>query len=277
MKKLFTLIAATLMAVGAQAQEKLALDKDATYTDEQVLNSTNASVTLGKDQKNAAYDFENAATDGKYLTDFIVACKDKDGKDINGVVAIHGGNNPKDGTTGNTGSGIDCTSTKTSASLPQSGTFYVFKAAKAGKVQFGMVLNSGKAFYVIDANEITEDGGKKRVALPASNITDYVIKDANGTAVEVTINDVNKGGGTVANKVLGFAEFKVEANHPYYIFCTGSKLSFFGYIFTGTDGIKETVSAKTAQNGVSYNLAGQKVDGTYKGIVIKDGKKMIQK
>ncbi len=30
MKKLFTLIAASLMTVGAQAQEKLALDKDAT-------------------------------------------------------------------------------------------------------------------------------------------------------------------------------------------------------------------------------------------------------
>ncbi len=34
---------------------------------------------------------------------------------------------------------------------------------------------------------------------------------------------------------------------------------------------------KTAENGAMYNLAGQKVDASYKGVVIKDGKKMIQK
>ena len=47
------------------------------------------------------------------------------------------------------------------------------------------------------------------------------------------------------------------------------------------DGSEETTAIKDVKNvvedGVIYNLAGQKVDANYKGIVIKNGKKMIQK
>ena len=44
----------------------------------------------------------------------------------------------------------------------------------------------------------------------------------------------------------------------------------------GTTGIN-TIEADKAQNGVIYNLAGQKVDNSYKGLIIKNGKKMLQK
>lgn len=43
-----------------------------------------------------------------------------------------------------------------------------------------------------------------------------------------------------------------------------------------TDGIT-TINAAEKFNGASFNLAGQKVSGSYKGVVITDGKKMIQK
>ena len=47
------------------------------------------------------------------------------------------------------------------------------------------------------------------------------------------------------------------------------------------DGSEETTGISTvksiANEGVIYNLAGQKVDANYKGVVIKNGKKMIQK
>ena len=42
------------------------------------------------------------------------------------------------------------------------------------------------------------------------------------------------------------------------------------------DGI-ETVQSTKVQNGAFYNLAGQKVDASYKGVVIMNGKKMLQK
>jgi hypothetical protein len=44
--------------------------------------------------------------------------------------------------------------------------------------------------------------------------------------------------------------------------------------FTGIESIKTT--AKVYDDAI-YNLAGQKVGKDYKGIVIKNGKKMIQK
>lgn len=44
----------------------------------------------------------------------------------------------------------------------------------------------------------------------------------------------------------------------------------------GTTAIN-TIEADKAQDGVIYNLAGQKVDNSYKGLIIKNGKKMLQK
>ncbi len=36
-------------------------------------------------------------------------------------------------------------------------------------------------------------------------------------------------------------------------------------------------AAASALKGAAYNLAGQKVGNDFKGVVVKDGKKMIQK
>lgn len=49
-----------------------------------------------------------------------------------------------------------------------------------------------------------------------------------------------------------------------------------GYLTTSTTGI-ENVAVKAAQNGRIYNLAGQEVSKNFKGIVIKNGKKYMNK
>jgi hypothetical protein len=56
-------------------------------------------------------------------------------------------------------------------------------------------------------------------------------------------------------------------------------MNFYGFEFvSGTSGIQQTIApAKVIENNVIYNLAGQKVNESYKGIVIKNGKKYIQK
>lgn len=43
---------------------------------------------------------------------------------------------------------------------------------------------------------------------------------------------------------------------------------------TGINGI---VSDKAAKNAPVYNLSGQRVDSSYKGIVIRNGKKFVNK
>ena len=51
------------------------------------------------------------------------------------------------------------------------------------------------------------------------------------------------------------------------------------YLVMSADGIEENVMvpANIINNGAVYNLAGQKVDASYKGIVIQNGRKFIQK
>ena len=46
---------------------------------------------------------------------------------------------------------------------------------------------------------------------------------------------------------------------------------------TITTGIKDITVGKDAKDGKAFNIGGQVVDGSYKGIVIKNGKKHIAK
>ena len=48
------------------------------------------------------------------------------------------------------------------------------------------------------------------------------------------------------------------------------------YLVNQETGIHAVTNTKTTTNGIIYNLAGQKVGKDYKGLVIKDGKKVIQ-
>ena len=83
------------------------------------------------------------------------------------------------------------------------------------------------------------------------------------------------------NKIGGVAE--LTEGEKYTV--TG----LYGAIFKGTPEIIPTqavvptstgisnITVTTADNAPAYNLAGQKVNAAYKGIVIKNGKKMIKK
>jgi hypothetical protein len=80
----------------------------------------------------------------------------------------------------------------------------------------------------------------------------------------------------VEEKYYGTYTFNVKANSTYKVWCDGSKLGFYGFEFkTGTAGIQGVKAEKA--NAAAFNLAGQQVSENYKGVVIKDGKKMIQK
>lgn len=281
MKKIFTLIAVAAMALSVNAQEKLIFSATETYADNQELTTASTKLTLGNDQNPGTYKIGQTALDAEvnaYLADFFQTVSTDDG-DKNGVVAINGGNNPKDKTGKNSGSGFNAADGKTLGNLPQSGTYFVLNTTAAGKVQMGIVLNSGKAFYLIDATNAAPDETETylQVVLPESNLKNYTLKDGAGEVVEPTPASDEKGGMEVADKLTGTLEFDAEANHTYYVFCTGSKLGCFGYIFTpgGEAGIQNVNAA--AQSNVVYNLAGQKVDASFKGIAIKNGKKVVIK
>ena len=53
-------------------------------------------------------------------------------------------------------------------------------------------------------------------------------------------------------------------------------INIYAIEFTaGATGISQLT--KTTAQGATYNLAGQRVDNNFKGVVIRDGKKIVQK
>ena len=98
--------------------------------------------------------------------------------------------------------------------------------------------------------------------------------------------NINAGG-------VGVIVFPVYEDCNYIVNANGSKITALGYAFSEEDNLEiksgevtiytgggETAIAPVVynvENGVIYNAAGQQVDNNYKGLVIKNGKKMIQK
>ena len=224
MKKIFTLIASVFLAMSANAQETALFSNSGTYGNGARLETENAYVELGNDRTTKNYDIK-LSTHKAYCADFAqtVPVKNEDTgemEDKSRVVYVVGNQNPKDGELNgdaSSGSGYKVES----ANLPQSGTYYMLTTKKAGSVKAFIVLNSGKNFYV--AKKSTG------ACLP---INELMLKaDGDEPTVVELAEDF-----TVAEKLTGTVEFNADADETYYIFCTGSKLSFGGYIFTPSSG-----------------------------------------
>ena len=137
-----------------------------------------------------------------------------------GVWYVVGNQNPKDGPLdgdASTGSGYK----PANRNLPSSGTYYMITTTIPGHITAFIILNAGKNFYV--AKKSTGE------CLPIEALT---LKADGDTPTEVTLKDDY----TIDTKMTGTVEFDVEANETYYVFCTGSKLSFGGYEFVSGNG-----------------------------------------
>ena len=104
-----------------------------------------------------------------------------------------------------------------------------------------------------------------------------VVKDDEPTKVLYVVGDLTKGlkwqtpkdnVKLYNNTLYVFADEETASGRLEIIWLDGSEEE--------ATAIKSVKSAK-AENGAIYNLAGQKVNASYKGVVIKDGKKYIQK
>ena len=248
MKKIFTLIAVAAMAISAQAQEqyKIAQDWVPTKSVQTVIADATAStsVTYSDDP---SWKASNPGAGGLASTKGF-------------EYGVSGGQNPKDGGYGDDGKSAGSGYSPAKNNLPNAGVYYIVKASTAGNFELAVKIGDGKPFFICDA----ADGS----ALDKSAIKGVT---ENG---DQTLDDDYKW----SDSGEFFVTFSAEANKSYYVFCTGSKLTFYGYTFTpgGSTGINN-VKAAASNNSVIYNIAGQKVANGYKGLVIKDGKKMILK
>ena len=123
------------------------------------------------------------------------------------------------------------------------GTFYIFEPTVAGKLTVGVVLNAEKSFFI----------------------------EENGAALD----DYN--GITVSEKYYGTYTFDVKAVSSFKVYVAGSKLGFYGFVFSTGDTTDIQSVKASANDNAAYDLLGKKVNASYKGIVIKNGKKFIQK
>ena len=132
-------------------------------------------------------------------------------------------------------------------------------AANGGVISSADAVNSN--IILTDVATFDEADVLLPVALP---------DNATRTAVNLVDNPTNKG-----------KEIKVYGKIQKYFGAPGVK-EVTSHEFTGNSveivvtGITNITAAK-AENGVRYNLAGQKVNAGYKGVVIMNGKKMLQK
>ena len=79
-------------------------------------------------------------------------------------------------------------------------------------------------------------------------------------------------------KSNGTVTFSVAEGGTYYVLAAGTKMGFYGFKYeVGTStGISSVNAAAAKKNGKTYNMAGQEVSSSAKGIVIKNGKKYVK-
>ena len=146
------------------------------------------------------------------------------------------------------------------------GCVYKFETVKAGSVTVGVQLGGTKGFHILNAD--FAEVAPASYNLPAA-------KD--GDSQEFTQNE--KGENIIAEKSNGTVTFSVAEGGTYYVLAAGTRMGFYGFKYvTGTStGISDIQAPKSSKDGATFNLLGQKVASNAKGIVIKNGKKFINK
>ena len=145
------------------------------------------------------------------------------------------------------------------------GCVYKFETVKAGTVTVGIQLGGDKGFHILDADfaEVAPDSYN----LPS---------EKNGESQKFTQNEKNEN--VIGTKSNGIVTFDVAAGGTYYVLAAGTKMGFYGFKYkVGTStGISSVNAAAAKKNGKTYNMAGQQVSSSAKGLIIKNGKKYVK-
>lgn len=171
------------------------------------------------------------------------------------------------------------------------GTVKIHNADEIPGIKFANSYTSEGAVN-LNKVELSVDGGFKKgdviTIAGAFNNSDNTKKAAvdlftlDGTTATVlfTTNQFINGKDKEADPVEQTYTLTADAD-KLYLGRNGNTATFVTLLKVtrgGATGIQETVApVKVINNGAIYNLAGQKVNESYKGIVIKNGKKYIQK
>ena len=167
-----------------------------------------------------------------------------------------------------------------SKGMPLTGLYYKFTPKVDGTLKIAVWANKGhRNTYVVEestkkAIEFTAEGYmgndtfQDAATLKASHDAAYVKE-----GVDSNPYVIGDGGGKVFH---GWISFAVEAGKSYWLLQDSSQIGFGGFEFTTSAGIND-IKNDVDKNAPKYNLAGQRVDKNYKGVVIQNGKKFMNK
>ena len=144
------------------------------------------------------------------------------------------------------------------------GCVYKFETVKAGSVTVGVQLGGNKGFHILDAD--FAEVAPASYNLPAA-------KDGDSQKFEQN----EKGENIIADKSNGTVTFSVAEGGTYYVLAAGTKMGFYGFKYeAGTSTGISSIEAAAKNDGKTYNMAGQQVSGSFKGLLIKNGKKFVK-
>ena len=177
--------------------------------------------------------------------------------------------------------------------------YTVFEEGTAIGYKFAAVGDAESELGATYQFELKGEGEINEIKNPVEWAEREYLKVANpdAYAAHLTVDEAGAETWTPINKSgLGVIAFPVFADLQYIFNANGSKMMLGGIVFSeaddvviktidgveiykggGATAIQGAKVVTVAGNSAIYNLAGQKVNASYKGIVIKDGKKYIQK
>ena len=164
---------------------------------------------------------------------------------------------------------------------PGKGCYYEFDFKKAGSLKMGVWLGrpNSTAVMVVEKSTLAPlaVSSLKFEGFCQNNTYTYLEKGFQEFSFreDYTIDVDNQK----SRPLLGYLTFPVEANKSYLVFQPTGQVGIYGFEFTPGEesGISTVKAAAEDADAPVYNLAGQKVDNGYKGIVIQNGVKRIQK
>ena len=186
---------------------------------------------------------------------------------------------------------------------PASGLYYKITTAVDGALKVGIWANKGnRTTFLVD--------GETKQAIPylvEGYINGQNYSEDDVTAGKATAEQVGKKKWLTNDEIValrsasnsewvigagnqnfwGNVIIDAKAGKTYWLFQGNSQIGFQGYTFapgktkeelvTGIESVKVVAAADNNVDAPIYNLAGQKVSKNYKGVVVQNGKKFVQK
>lgn len=151
--------------------------------------------------------------------------------------------------------------------------------------------------YKTEGLEPFEEEGETKYRIPSGKTIDDMVQYLKEWVMpeDRIIQNQPAPTGTIGAPFMGIVEFEVKKGVSYIIMSPKSQVGFYGftYVYDKADAaaaedlptpkdptVIEAIKAAEkaiASDAAIYNLAGQKVDAAFKGIVIQNGVKRIQK